>query len=124
MIIKITYTLIHLKSHKQLIEKVLVMSDQILTQILDELKLMNTRIGNLEAGQSEIHQITTAIRDRQDETDAKLEALTMDIHRLNGTVEAIKEDVTELKKGQLRQDKILESLAVRSLEQETDIRTS
>lgn len=52
------------------------MSEQILNQILDKLNEMNDRIGNLESGQSELQQITRAIRDRQEETDAKLEALT------------------------------------------------
>ncbi|MDU0332572.1 hypothetical protein RW092_20585 [Paenibacillus sp. 3LSP] len=98
------------------------MSDQILNQILDKLNEMNSRIGSIESGQAELQHIIRAIRDRQEESDAKLEALSMDVHRLNGTVEAIKEDLSELKEGQQRQDKILESLAVRSLEQETDIR--
>jgi len=98
------------------------MDEQILNRILEELKAINTRMGSLESGQAELQLITRAIRDRQDETDAKLEALAMDIHRLNGTVESIQADVSELKKGQQRQDKVLESLAVRSLEQETDIR--
>lgn len=91
------------------------MSDQILNQILEELQ-------SLKSGQAELQEITRAIRDRQEGTDAKLEALSMDVHQLNGTAVSIKENLSELKKGQERQDKVLESLAVRSLEQETDIR--
>lgn len=98
------------------------MTEQILNQILDKLDEMNTRIGGLESGQAELQQITSAIRDRQEETDAKLEALSMDVHQLHGVVVAIKEEIAELNKGQQRQDRILEALAVRSLEQETDIR--
>ena len=44
-----------------------------------------------------------------------LEALTMDVHHATG-------DVTSLKQGQERQEKILGTFALRSLEQETDLR--
>ncbi|NWL89614.1 hypothetical protein DMN77_18870 [Paenibacillus sp. 79R4] len=91
------------------------MNDQKLDLILQKLE-------SLESGQAELQQITSAIRDRQEETDAKLEALSMDVHQLHGVVVAIKENIDELNKSQQRQDKILETLAVRSLEQETDIR--
>jgi hypothetical protein len=40
----------------------------------------------------------------------------------NQKVSDLQSDISSLKEGQLRQDKILESLAMRSLEQETDIR--
>lgn len=42
----------------------------------------------LEVGQKELYQISLAMRDRQEETDAKLEALVMDVHKLYGKVEA------------------------------------
>ncbi|MBD2868398.1 hypothetical protein [Paenibacillus arenilitoris] len=76
---------------------------------------LETRMESLESGQKELNLIVTAIRDRQDEADARFEALSFDIHRILG-------ELSELKKGQERQDKILEALALRSLEQETDIR--
>ncbi|WP_260842602.1 hypothetical protein [Siminovitchia fortis] len=39
----------------------------------------------------------------------------MDVHKVHG-------EIASLKHGQERQDKILESLAMRSLEQETELR--
>lgn len=45
----------------------------------------------------ELHQMTRAIHDRQEETDAKLEALTMDVHKLHGEVTSLKQDVSVLK---------------------------
>ncbi|HHW37246.1 MAG TPA: hypothetical protein GXX18_08425 [Bacillales bacterium] len=60
-------------------------------------------------------QLLKALHHRQDETDAKLENLTMDMHLMRG-------ELSSLKEGQERQDKILESLAMRSLEQETELR--
>lgn len=44
---------------------------------------------SLEIGLMETNQIVRAIRDRQDETDAKLEAISMDVHYLVGKCEAI-----------------------------------
>ena len=73
-------------------------------------------------------QMIRAIYDRQEETDARQEALTMDVHKLHGEVTAIKEEqalysdiLQKLAEGQARQEKILERLSVRSIEQEADI---
>lgn len=84
------------------------MGDKILQQILTELQSIKSQL-------DENTQITKTIRDRQEETDAKLENLSMDVHKIKG-------ELLSLKEGQERQDKILESLAMRSLEQETELR--
>lgn len=84
------------------------MSEKILLQMLEELK-------NIKTQTNENTQLIKAIHDRQDETDAKLEGLSINVHKLHGELASIKE-------GQERQDKILESLALRSLEQETELR--
>lgn len=44
----------------------------------------------------ELNQIVFAIRDRQDESDAKLESLSMDVHKLNGTVNNLDQRVDKL----------------------------
>lgn len=44
---------------------------------------------SLEIGLSDTNQIVKAIRDHQDETNAKLEAISMDVHYLIGQCEAI-----------------------------------
>jgi len=88
-------------------------------------------------GMNELRQVTRAILDRQDETDAKLEALTMEVHQLKGEVAELKRDVAELKQevtelkqdvavlkqdvadlkdGQDRHERVLETLALRALE--------
>lgn len=111
------------------------MSEPLLMQILEELRsvkeMQQTMQGTQEAMQGrmdamqetqelmqiqlkETNQIVSAILNRQDETDAKLDSMAMDIHKLRG-------DVTELKEGQERQDRILELLSVRSLDQETQL---
>jgi cell division protein FtsB len=84
----------------------------------------------------ETRVLLNAILERLEIQSAKIDAMQMDIHHIKGDiaelkadlavlkadVSMLKADVTDLKNGQERQDKILESLAVRSLEQETDIR--
>ncbi|CAM4371956.1 hypothetical protein L1N85_07875 [Paenibacillus alkaliterrae] len=79
------------------------------------LKEIAANIGGLESGLSEIKQIATAIRDRQEETITQPEVLDHDFHR-------IIEEISELKRGLARQEKIVGALAVRSLEQESHIR--
>lgn len=132
------------------------MSEVLLQQILSELKGVKTDIEgiktdivgmkkDIEGIKSEIidikneqqimkvqldenTQMIRAIYDRQEETDARQEALTMDVHRLHGEVTSIKEEqamhsdiLQKLAEGQARQEKILERLSVRSIEQEADI---
>lgn len=44
----------------------------------------------------ELKEIVVALRDHQEETDAKLENLTMDVHKMHGDVTSIKEQLSEL----------------------------
>lgn len=87
------------------------MSEHILNQILEELQsvkktqsLMHTQLTDMKETQNlmqtqltETNEIVHAIRDRQDETDAKLENLTFQNHKLQGDVVAIKEIVNDIK---------------------------
>lgn len=77
-------------------------------------KKLNMILQKLET-LDELKEMVLALRERGEETDAKLESLAMDVHKLHG-------ELSSLKQGQERQDKILESLAMRSLEQETELR--
>ncbi|MGV2719982.1 UNVERIFIED_CONTAM: hypothetical protein PO554_26320 [Klebsiella pneumoniae] len=64
------------------------------------------KIDQLLEGMNELRLVTRAILDRQDETDAKLEALTMEAHQLKGEVAELKHDVAVLKQdvAELKQD--------------------
>ncbi len=55
--------------------------------VKQEIGAMKQEMLALKSGQKELHLITRAIRDRQEETDAKLESLSMDVHQLHGKVE-------------------------------------
>lgn len=80
----------------------------------DILGLKETQ-GLMQTQLQETNEIVRAIRDRQEETDAKLDALSMDVHKLHG-------EVASIKLNQDRLEKIVEKLSVRSLEQESEIR--
>ena len=81
----------------------------------ERLDRFEQRLDNLDAGLKELFQLTKAIIHRQEMTDAKLEALTLDVHKIYGMM-------VSFQASQERQDKILEMLSLRSLEQEGEIR--
>ncbi|MED1797263.1 hypothetical protein [Brevibacillus porteri] len=85
--------------------------------------MSNEKLDILIEGMNELRLVAHALMDRQDELDAKMEALTMDVHQLKNDVAelkqdvaALKQDVAELKEGQDRHERILETLALRALE--------
>ncbi len=85
------------------------MSEKVLNHILEELKKLNTGqqkledrtselvVGqqNLELRQGEMNQILTAVITNQEITNAKLEALTMDVRRIEGTTIRIEKKMDE-----------------------------
>ncbi|WP_373231761.1 hypothetical protein [Cohnella sp.] len=60
----------------------------------------------------ELKLITSAVVNRIDESDAKINAISLDIHKIVGQVTAIQES-------QERHERLLEKLVLRSIEQET-----
>ncbi|MFZ2462631.1 MAG: hypothetical protein WAW77_03150 [Caldibacillus thermoamylovorans] len=91
------------------------MSEKLLQQILEELKGMKSQFADF--------------KQEQERTNLRLSHIENDIPQIKQAVlETLKkvnrlEETQELLiKGQERQDKILESLALRSLEQETELR--
>ncbi|MEN0666947.1 hypothetical protein NSQ14_12010 [Caldifermentibacillus hisashii] len=91
------------------------MSEKLLQQILEELKGMKSQFADFKQEQERTNQRLSHIEnDIPQIKQAVLETLKK-VNRLEETQEL-------LIKGQERQDKILESLALRSLEQETELR--
>ncbi|MGG4461822.1 hypothetical protein ABEX29_26305 [Brevibacillus porteri] len=78
--------------------------------------MSNEKLDILIEGMNELRLVAHALMDRQDELDAKMEVLTMDVHQLKNDVAELKQDVAELKEGQDRHERILETLALRALE--------
>ena len=86
------------------------MSEQILLQILAEVKDLRTDVNGIKADITNMKadittikaqldentQIIKVIRDRQEETDAKLENLTMDVHHMRGDLTALTETVASI----------------------------
>ncbi|MEB3102482.1 hypothetical protein [Ferviditalea candida] len=63
---------------------------------MDKLDLILQKLVALEEGQKEWSLISRAIQNRQDETDAKLEAMAMDVHQLHGKLEAQNEKLNAI----------------------------
>ncbi|AVD55934.1 MAG: hypothetical protein SOH59_07805 [Heyndrickxia faecalis] len=62
-------------------------------------KELNNKFEVLESGQKELGQIVRTIRDRQEETDAKIDALSMDVHHVHGEIAGVKEEIKDLRNG-------------------------
>ena len=59
----------------------------------EKLDLILEKLSLLESKVNENIEITKALRDRQEETDAKLEALSMDVHKMHGDLARLEEKV-------------------------------
>jgi len=62
----------------------------------EELKLIREEQEALKNGQKELYDLVNALLHRQEETDAKLESLTMDVHRMHGEITAMKQEIRML----------------------------
>ncbi|WP_234404850.1 hypothetical protein [Paenibacillus bouchesdurhonensis] len=112
------------------------MSEQKLDLILKELGSINGRMDGIDQRLDGIDKRLDGIDKRLDGIDKRLDGIDqrLDSHEglitqligvvksTNEKVTVMQEDLAELKEGQGRQDRILESLALHSLEQETIIR--
>lgn len=61
--------------------------------IKGEINLIKDDIALVKVQLSETNEIVRAIRDRQEETDAKIESMDMEIHKLHGSVATLNEKV-------------------------------
>lgn len=84
------------------------MSDELLKQIVDKLNV-------IASNQNEF-------KEHFDKIDKKLDSIVEQVVKNSEDIMRIKTDQHVLVTGQAKQDKILEALAMRSLEQETDIK--
>ncbi len=71
-----------------------------------ELSVLKTDVGTLQTDLTSVKaqldentKLTRAILDRQEETDARLESVAMDVHKMQGDITSLKEDVSEIKSG-------------------------
>lgn len=87
------------------------------SQLKTDVKSLDIRVGNLEKGQIELIEICRSIRDRQEETDAKVEGISMDVHELYGKVEKVDEKVSLINEDQKSVNQIVgeHEVSIRSL---------
>ncbi|ANB59967.1 hypothetical protein GFC30_718 [Anoxybacillus amylolyticus] len=84
---------------EQLLEKILHVVTDIqkeLQDIREEQKAIREEQEALKNGQKELYDLVNALLHRQEETDAKLEALTMDVHHMRGEMTAMKQEIHAL----------------------------
>lgn len=77
------------------LEKEVTVTNKRLDSLDSRVDNIEIRLTSLESGQKELNEIVRAIHDRQEETDAKLEALTMDVHRLRADVKRIEQQLEQ-----------------------------
>ncbi|MEK5069191.1 hypothetical protein [Sporosarcina sp. FSL K6-1508] len=80
------------------------MNEKILEQILAEMKEIKIEITDIKTEMTSVKtqlnentQIVKVIRDRQEESDAKLENLAMDVHHMRGDLTALTGSVATIK---------------------------
>ena len=64
----------------------------------DGQKCLEKEQAYLKSGLKELNELMTALLYRQDETDAKLEALAMDVHNIHGEIASLKQGLHKLEK--------------------------
>nr|WP_183254463.1 hypothetical protein [Anoxybacillus tepidamans] len=65
-------------------------------EIREEQRVIREEQQALKNGQKELYDLVNALIHRQEETDAKLESLTMDVHRMHGEITAMKQEIRTL----------------------------
>ena len=88
---------------------------EILLAIKHSVEMMDAKITRIE------HDIT-GLKTDVSGLKADVSGLRTDVAELKSDVAVLKSDSADLKKGQLRQERLLETLCLRSLEQETIVR--
>jgi chromosome segregation ATPase len=66
-----------------------------LQPVKEDLKQLNEKVANVELRQDGMKQKMTSLLKNQETTNAKLEALTMDVHRLEGNLHRVEEKVEQ-----------------------------
>jgi chromosome segregation ATPase len=68
-----------------------------MTSIETKMTSIETRMTSIESGQKELYAIVSSIQHRQEETDAKLDSLAMDVNKLYGKVEGLYSQFAEFR---------------------------
>ncbi|MCM3699991.1 hypothetical protein [Paenibacillus macerans] len=101
---------------KELLQSVI---NESLQPVKDDIRSIKDDIQLLKTGQEELRLITSAIRDRQEETDAKLEALSMDVKYMHGDLVRIEQKLDE-NESELRGDVRFLNHRIADLEMEVE----
>ncbi|MFM9327442.1 hypothetical protein [Paenibacillus mesotrionivorans] len=78
----------------QILQAVQTLGEDMQT-VKSDIKDLKGDVTNLKAGQAELFQLSSAIRNAQELTNAKLEGLTLDVRRAEGNLVRIEEKLGE-----------------------------
>lgn len=98
------------------------MSDEKFGLILDELRKIHNGIDRHEQMITQLIGIVKSTNEKVAVLEVKMTSVEQKLTNVEHRLSNVEHNVLEVRKGQERQDRILEALAMRSLEQETDIR--
>ncbi|MEK4513100.1 hypothetical protein [Paenibacillus sp. FSL K6-2524] len=98
------------------------MSEQKLDLILGEIGKIENELSSINKRLDSHEDLITQLIGVVKATNEMITVIQTDVSVLKKDVSVLKDDVTESKSGQNRQDRILETLALHSLEQEAIIR--
>jgi chromosome segregation ATPase len=91
-------------------------------QLITNVGYLGKQIGGLDLRMDGLEQRMDGLVQRMDGLDQRMDGLDQRMERLESKVDDISLEMNSLQEGQERQNRILESLSMRSLEQETQIR--
>lgn len=68
-----------------------------LKPIKEEMQTIKGEVQTIKSQVNENTQLLKAVIQRQEETDAKLDAISTDVHKLHGEINYIKEEMSDIK---------------------------
>ncbi len=97
------------------------MSEKLLNKILEKIEQVDTRLQKVEIEQNRHGDHIQQLIQIVGSTNARLEELTIYVHRIQDDTTSLKENQKTIMSIQQDQQKILERLSFRSISQEADI---
>ncbi|ADI25830.1 hypothetical protein [Geobacillus sp. C56-T3] len=93
----------------------------LLNAVLERLDVQGVYIEQMRMDIVKLQGSVKQLEDKVDRIQSDVEAMKKDMDAMKKDMLGVKKDVAALKGGQVRQEKIMERLAIRSIEQEAEI---
>ncbi|ATA60929.1 hypothetical protein GS458_2491 [Geobacillus stearothermophilus] len=93
----------------------------LLNAVLERLDVQGAYIEQMRMDIVKLQGSVKQLEDKVDRLQSDVDAMKKDMDAMKKDMLGVKKDVAALKEGQVRQEKIMERLAIRSIEQEAEI---